>query len=253
MNSRKLILPVVGLAVLALLESVGWAESGPELYTGDTELLAPGRWEWVTGLNYARGGGARALAMPEVEISYGLNARWQLTAEFEHELLRPAGGATTREFEGSLGAKWLAGPGRVGHWAVALAPQVQFDTAPGLSLPQVRLMEDVGYRLPLLFAKTIGKVKLGAELGRTWRTKREDQWSAGLACEREFGDDVEFGVEVYSLWSPRFSRGQVALDGAAAIELTKHWQLLVTLGRDVRNEFGPRASLRSFLGVRRNL
>lgn len=204
----------------------------------------------IVGVSHARGAGARSLAAPEIEIAYGAAARWQLEAELEFESLRPAGGRNTRELEGAFGAKWQAYADRAAGWAVAVFPQVQFDTAPGLSLPQAPLVEDVGYRLPLLFEKALGAIKLGAELGYAWRTKRADHWTAGVAIEREFGDDFELGLEVYSLWSRGFSRRQVALGVGAAIELVPKWQLLATLGRDLRNDLGPRATLRAFLGVR---
>jgi hypothetical protein len=226
------------------------AERGPKLFTGDAEFTAPGRWEAVVGVGRARGQGAGSLAAPEVELAYGLSSKWQLEAELGLESLRPAGGSRTREFEGSFGAKWLMHADRAIGFAVALFPQMQFDSSPGLSLPGGVLVEDVGCRLPVLLEKTLGPVKLGAELGHTWHTKRADQWTAGLALEHEFGDDFELGAEVYSLWSPDFSRRQVAVGLGAAIELGPKWQLLATIGRDLRNDFGPKAAVRGFLGVR---
>lgn len=226
------------------------AESGPQLFTEDAEFTAPGRWEVVAGVSYARGAGASALAAPELEITYGLSTNWQLEGELELESLRSAGAGKTREVEGSFGAKWLVHADRAAGLAVALFPQVQFDTSAGLSLPDGVLVEDVGYRVPLLLEKTVGPVKLGAELGRTWHAKRADQWTAGLALEHEFGDEFELGVEVYSLWSPGFSRRQVAVGLGAAIELGPKWQLLATIGCDLHNDFGPKAAGRGFLGVR---
>lgn len=227
-------------------------ESGPKLFTGDAELAAPRRLEVVAGMAYARGEGATSLATPEVELGYGLSPRWMLEGEIELESLRPAGGGTARELEGSFGAKWLAYREESAGTAVALFPQVQFDTTSGLSLPGGATVEDVGYRLPVLLGQRFGPVDLAAEFGHTWYGKRADQWTLGLALEHEFGDDFEIGAELYSLWSPGFSRRQVAAGLGAAIELGAKWQLLATIGRDLRNDFGPKAGFRCFLGVRWN-
>src|SRR6266542_322531 len=121
--------PVIVLALLALVPARALAQGGPPLITGDPDTPGPGYWEINLSGLLEKTHRARIMELPRLDFNYGAGERIQLKFEVPWLVVNAPGEAAQRAPGNSVaGVKWrfLGREGTRIAWAIY--PQFEFNT-----------------------------------------------------------------------------------------------------------------------------
>jgi hypothetical protein len=228
---------VLGLAVL--LPSISaWAQGGPPLVTNDPDTPGAGHWE----INLAGVGlhhhDEWELSAPDVDINYGLVERIQLSAHFGESEARAGDGA------------WVTGLGPVelamryrfldeeeAGFALALQPRWEKSWS-SAAIRKGVASDHAEFGIPLQVARHFGKVVAGAELGRTFVGGAPDEWQLGVFASRDcLVEGLQCLAEIVAV-RPDHAASEALAELGARLELSEHFVLLASLGRELNGEHG---------------
>jgi len=249
----KLPHPKSVLLALLLLGVVGAPRLGamgaPTLQTDDTETAGDGRWEFNLGASTERRPGSRLVEGPVLDVNYGIGDRLHLNYEVPY-LQRSETGSPRLSGLGNsaLGVKWRFADGGEHGLSVSVFPKVEFKT-PGSSASDRGLAEPgTHYGMPLQFQRTVGPLTLVGQLGREFGGGR-DGWNYGFSAGHHLSEKVEIGAELVGGASGGLHRSQLAANLGLSADLSAHFTLMLSLGRELHNHDEPRASLLAYAGI----
>jgi hypothetical protein len=239
---------------LILLSATGLTrlagQGSPPMITDDPETPGDGHWEINLGWTDQRTAGSTLMGLPLLDANYGLGDNFQLTYEAPWAIVKDEAGTRTGVGDSLLGAKWRFYHAGEDGWQASVFPQVSF-LNPGSQADRRGLAEaDTTLLLPFEVERKFGPVGVDAEVGHVFSSRSgEDSWMGGIVLGHEIAKGWELDAEVHVNASNQLDRTEWILNGGAQIDLSEHITLLLSLGRDVRNQLGPRASLLSYLGL----
>jgi hypothetical protein len=248
---------VVSRAVAVILLACGTyarAQGGPPMITDDPGTPGDGKWEInIAALTY-RSTDVTLYQLPLVDLNYGVGDRLQLKYEVPWVLEKPFGVARSGLGNSLLGVKWrFYDPGESG-WQISTYPQLQFNYPHGTS-PQRGLADD-GTRIliPFEFERNYGALDLTFEVGR-WAAPvfRTDGWIAGIVLGHEIRKGLELMVELRDQGSANLARNESTANVGARWDISEHYTLLASAGRDLANGLGPKNTLLTYLGMQLRL
>ena len=247
LHARSLLLAslLCALADASRLHAMG----SPPLSTDDTGTAPAGRWEYNLGFSTERRPGSRLSEMPSFDVNYGLGDRTHLNYELPWLRLGEDGSPSQSGFGNSaFGVKWRFFDNGEKGLSVSVFPKVEFNN-PGSSSDERGLVgHGTQFRLPLQFQRTVGLLTLVGQIGREFGAGG-DGWSFGLSAGHHVTEKVEVGVELTGGAAVGFHRSQLATNLGLTVDVSESCTLMLSLGRELHNHDGPRASLLAFVGL----
>jgi hypothetical protein len=231
------------IAALALCGAC-LAQGGPPMVTDDPETPGDQHWEINFGLTGARSDSRWLLAVPDVDLNYGVGEHLQLKLDMPWAI--GTGGSLPRESgpgTSLAGVKWRFLDGAEdGHgldaWSVSAYPQVIFSPSnasvnKGIAAPGHTVF------LPLQASRHLGEFAIDVEAGRMLSSVDPNAWVAGALLAHACGKEHECVLE----WRSEHlsgGGGPTLLNFGHRWALTPSTTLLTAAGREI----GPGGSTR---------
>lgn len=241
----RLALLVVWLAFPRLAHGQG----GPPLLTDDPGTPGNGHWEINVAATTLHGSGAHESELPLLDLNYGVGERVQLKYEVAY-LVRDEEGEQTRRGVGNslAGVKWRFYDAGDAGWRVSTYPQIEFRT-PGSDAVRDGLTEEgTNVLLPAEFQRDFSRVSLNVEAGWEWRSEATDAWFGGVAVGHEFPTGFELAAELHGEFLSQLDRCELAFNAGARVAVSESSTLLLSVGRELRNDFESRTGYFGYLG-----
>jgi hypothetical protein len=244
----RTILWLIFLSAAGLTRLAG--QGSPPMITDDPETPGNGHWEINLGWTDQRTPGTTLMGLPLLDANYGIGDDFQLTYETPWAVVRDANGTHEGLGDTQLGAKWRFYNAGEHGWEASVFPQVTF-LNPGSHADRRGLADaDTTLLLPFEAEKNFGPVRVDVEAGHGFSSKSgADSWMGGIVFGHQIARGWELDAETHVNASNEMDRSEWIINFGAQVDLSEHVTLLMSLGRDVRNELGPRASLLSYLGL----
>lgn len=227
-------------------------QGAPPMLTVDPGTPGPNHWECNFGWIVQRIPGSTVSQVPQADINYGVGDRIQLTYTGEYLNVRSAGEPDRWGLgDSELGVKWRFYDGGDGGLQLSVFPAVEFNT-PGTDSVRRGLAEPHTFDiLPMEFAEGLWGFDLVAEAGHIFKTNPEDHdsWWGGFNIAHDIVKGWSLGAEIYVVTDAHIGKAERIVNIGSTVELSKHFNLLMSVGRDVSNTMGPKASLISYFGV----
>jgi hypothetical protein len=250
---RAPLIALFGVAQM-LVSGSAHADAGPPMITDDPGTVPSGRWEINVATLSGRSADVTTFELPLVDINYGAGDRLQLKFEMPWVILDPADGNTRSGAGNSLvGAKWHFFDGGEDGWQLATYPQIESTfpfarTAHGIADSGVR------YLLPVEAQHAFGAFALNLEAGRWLRPAGQaDSWIAGVVVSHEVRKGFTLLAEARDEAGIGFHRDELIVDFGLHLDLSDHYSLLLSAGRDVHNGFAAPNTLLTYAAIQLHL
>jgi hypothetical protein len=243
---RYLPLFLLGLARLS-------AQGGPPMITDDPGTPGDGHWEINAAITTERRAGEHVTEMPLLDINYGVGDRLQLKYEAAWQRLSDDTGRHDGMSNSLAGVKWRFYNAGEKAWSASMYPQLEFNN-PG-SHADDRGLADHGtsFELPFQVMKDFGNFSFNADLGYIVHHEGGNGWFGGVVVGREVTHGVELAAELH--WDAEAGLHATALTAnvGVRIDLSPKCTLLGSVGRELHNGMGSRATLVAYLGLQTRL
>jgi hypothetical protein len=239
----------LALAAALLHGTAALASGGPPMITDDPGTPGDDHWEInIATLSFHSDSGT-TYQLPLVDANYGVGDRIQLKFEMPWIYQDDAGGLQNGMGNGLFGVKWRFYDDGEDGWQISTYPQYQF--APSASAAHRGLAETgTATLLPLEFVRGFEGGDINFEVGRWIRPAGQgDSWIAGLILTHEVQKGIEVMAEMHDEKAVNSSQEELIANLGARCDLSEHYTLLVSAGRDLRNTLTERNTFLSYLGL----
>jgi hypothetical protein len=225
-----------------------WGIGSPPLITDDPGTPGAGHWEINLGLSTERRPGLQLSEAPAVDLNYGVGDAVQLKFEVPFLIKEESGEARQSGFgNAGVGVKWRFHDTGEAGFAVSVYPQLEF-SSPNSSADERGLVEPgSAFLLPVQWEKRLGAVTVNAQVGREFRATG-NAWYYGLAVTLRKHERFASAIEFVGSASPRLEHSWLAVNVGVVLDVSDSVSLLASIGRDLRNDLEPRASVFGYLG-----
>jgi hypothetical protein len=232
--------------------SQAFAAGGPPMITDDPSTPGDGHWEINIAALSSSTSGATMYQLPLVDVNYGIGDRIQLKFEMPW-LFQEEKTGTSRSGAGDAlaGVKWHFYDAGKNAWQLSTYPQLLFGF-PLLDPPNSTQLEDAGtsYLLPVEFEHGFEDFDINFELGRWFRpVNLSDSWIAGFVLTREVKKGFELIAELHDEEAVQSTQDEMILNFGARYDLSEKYTLLLSAGRDLRNNLQKPNSLLTYVGM----
>ncbi len=226
------------------------AQGGPPFLTDDPGTPGDGHWEINTAWIHESRGSDHHDELPLLDLNYGVGDRIQLKYEASELLVHEEGGPTRSGFSNSLaGVKWRFYDDAPSGWAISTYPQLEFRNPGSGSARRGLTVDETTLILPLEVTKDLGHgLGVNFETGYLRPSRSAAHWFYGVVFGGEVNEKTELGIELHGECSTGGARSTLAAVLGLRYKVTAHSVLLVSVGRELHNQFEERASLLSYLG-----
>lgn len=194
--SKKIAGRVLAAAAIGLVTSAASGAGGPPMVTDDPETPGNGRWEINVAAVSSHTPGQRELAIPDVDINYGLGDRIQLKLDVPWERLSAPGQQARRGLgDADVGVKWRFYDDEESGVSVSTYPQYSHALTHA-SIARGTASSGHEFFLPIEGAGEVAGVGLVGEVGKNFVQGQKGQWIAGIVASHACGDGNECMVEV---------------------------------------------------------
>lgn len=248
-SGLKLLFAFTALALfLCLSQRTALAQGGPPMLTDDPDTPGNNHWEINTAFTLDKEPGEKEIAVPLLDVNYGLGRRLQLKVEVPYRLV-PEGGGRVKSGFGSVnfGVKWRFLDAERHGFAVSTYPQFEYKPAAavrrGTAEPGNELL------LPLEVTRKAGPVDVNVEVGYRIRQFFRDELLYGVAVGRDVTKRLELAAEVHGEPKRGFRDDDRIANFGARYKLTKHYTFLFSAGRSLRATRDEVPSLVMYAGL----
>jgi hypothetical protein len=226
-------------------------QGGPPMLTDDPGTPGPNKWELNFGWTTQLSPGTDLTALPEIDLNYGIGERVEITYFADYYALRTDGEGTRWGLSDSeLAVKWRFLDTGDGGVQMSVYPQVNFLT-PGSHSDRRGIAEGATtYQLPVEFEKDFKQLSVDVDLGRLFASGGEPGgWFGGVCLTHQLAKGWDIDGEVHLETDASTSRSESILNLATRIDLAENYTLMLLVGRDLSNDFAPKATFLSYVGL----
>ena len=237
--------------VVAFQAAPVWATGGPPMITDDPGTPGDDHWEINIAALSNHVDDATIYQLPLVDINYGVGDRIQLKFEMPWLVQDAAnGGFHSGAGDGLAGVKWRFYDAGENDWQISTYPQLEF-TVPGSSAPGNGWVDrGTNYLLPFEFVRGFEDFDINFEVGRWVRSGQQaDTWIAGFVLTHEVRKGFELMAELHDEAAVHASQDELILNLGARLDLSEHYTLLLSTGRDLHNTLTPTNTFLSYVGL----
>jgi hypothetical protein len=221
------------------------------MLTDDPGTPGNNKWEINVGWTADRSNGSSEFGAPELDLNYGMGDRVELTYLATYLDDREVGDATRWGISDSeVAVKWRFFDGGDHGLQVSVYPEVVFLT-PGSRSERRGLADgNTGYVLPFELQRDFELVSVDVDCGHSFGTGTDrDGWFGGICLGKTVRKGWEVDAEIHANADEGLDRVEYIGNVATRIDLSQRYTLMFLLGRDLRNQLGPKATLMSYVGV----
>lgn len=222
------------------------------MITDDPGTPGDRHWEINTAFTTERRSGEHTYEMPLLDLNYGIGDRLQL--KYDASWLRISNDTGRHDgFSNSLiGVKWRFYEAGEKAWRVSTYPQLKFNN-PGSHSDERGLAEHgTTFMVPFEVAKDFGAFSFNVDVGFVHHPD-ENEWFGGVAIGHEITHGVELAAELHWGAAAHFRETELTADIGARLALSEKFTLLVSIGRDLRDRRGSKATLIAYFGLQTRL
>jgi hypothetical protein len=243
----------LGGVLAGLMACVAHAQGGPPMITDDPGTPGDGHWEINIATLVNRSAEGDSYQLPLIDLNYGWGDRIQLKYEVPWVVDRNAGNTISGVGNSLLGVKWRFYDSGPTGWQASTYPQVQF-AIPSSASPRRGLADrGTSYLLPLELVRSYGNFDINFEAGRWLRpASMADSWVAGAVIGHELRKGFEVIAELH-VEAATDTRREVIANFGSRWDLSERYTVLLSAGRDLRNDLGPTNTLIAYLGLQLRL
>jgi hypothetical protein len=234
----------------SLLCTAAFGQGGPPLIGDDPGTPGNGKWEINISAPYVQTDRSNSLDIPYIDANYGLGNNIELSYQGGFLLGKTTGESFHGGYDSSLlGVKWRFFDADSQGVDLSIYPQLGYNTTSAFA--RSGLAESgASFFFPVEIAKTFGKVELDAEAGYQYYQHDRDQWAAGPIIGYLLSDRIELLAECRFVADQDFRSNNLILDGGCRVNLAEHFQLLLAVGRGIRNgDDSPHLYVYTGLGI----
>jgi len=225
------------------------------MLTDDPGTPGSNKWEINIGWTTQQSPGFAEIGAPQLDLNYGLGDRIELTYFATYVDDREDGGGSRWGMSDSeFAVKWRFYDGGDHNLQVSAYPEVVFLTPASHSDRRGIADGNTSYALPFQFQRAFEWISVDVDCGHTFGTGTDaDGWFGGVCVGKELRKGWEIDAEVHVNADEGVDRAEYIGDVATRIDLSEKCTLMLLLGRDLRNQLGPRSSLMSYVGIQLRL
>ena len=197
---KKLVMAALAAVMLPIGSAL--AQGGPPLVTDDPETPADGHWEINIAAIYARTHDRKDLALPDVDMNYGLGGHIQLKLDIPWAFAQQGGNPWKSGVgAGDVGVKWRFIDQDKAGFSMSTYPQLTWNILDS-SANRGITSADKQFFLPLEAATEYHGVGLDAEFGRNFVQHGEDEWVLGGIVAPKCSEKADCLFELHETWAP---------------------------------------------------
>jgi len=221
------------------------------MMTDDPGTPGPGKWEINIAWTDERTPGSTLFGLPLLDANYGVGDRLQLNYQASWNLSRDAGLSSADGMSDSqLAVKWRYFDAGEHGLQLSIYPRVTFLDPDSSSDRRGLADRETTFLLPFEAQKDFLWFSVNVDGGHVFSAEQQDRgWMGGICVGREVAKAWELDAEVHVNADEHASRSEWIANAGSRIDLSKHATLLLAIGRDLRNQLGPRVSLLSYVGL----
>jgi len=221
--------------LVASVELTAFGQGGPPMITDDPGTPGNGKWEDNLAIIFAHRPNETSIALPEIDLNYGVGEHIQLTLQTAPVLLKRSGhGLIGGLGETEAAVKWRFLDEATSGFDMSIFPRVIFNTTQ--SSVRRGLAEDgTRFQIPFQAAKAFGRLHVDVEAGPRASTVGRSEWLDGIVCGFDLTKSTMLMAELHDESRMNFSRDVLTLNFGLRHEFTQTYILIVSMGHELRS------------------
>jgi len=221
--------------LVASVELTAFGQGGPPMITDDPGTPGNGKWEDNLAIIFAHRPNETSIALPEIDLNYGVGEHIQLTLQTAPVLLKRSGhGLIGGLGETEAAVKWRFLDEATSGFDMSIFPRVIFNTTQ--SSVRRGLAEDgTRFQIPFQAAKAFGRLHVDVEAGPRASTVGRSEWLDGIVCGFDLTKSTMLMAELHDESRMNFSRDVLTLNFGLRHEFTQNYILIVSMGHQLRS------------------
>jgi len=221
--------------LVASVELTAFGQGGPPMITDDPWTPGNGKWEDNLAIIFAHRPNETSIALPEIDLNYGVGEHIQLTLQTAPVLLKRSGhGLIGGLGETEAAVKWRFLDEATSGFDMSIFPRVIFNTTQ--SSVRRGLAEDgTRFQIPFQAAKAFGRLHVDVEAGPRASTVGRSEWLDGIVCGFDLTKSTMLMAELHDESRMNFSRDVLTLNFGLRHEFTQNYILIVSMGHELRS------------------
>ena len=205
------------------------------MITDDPGTPGNGKWEDNLAIIFAHRPNETSIALPEIDLNYGVGEHIQLTLQTAPVLLKRSGhGLIGGLGETEAAVKWRFLDEATSGFDMSIFPRVIFNTTQ--SSVRRGLAEDgTRFQIPFQAAKAFGRLHVDIEAGPRASTVGRSEWLDGIVCGFDLTKSTMLMAELHDESRMNFSRDVLTLNFGLRHEFTQTYILIVSMGHELRS------------------
>jgi len=205
------------------------------MITDDPGTPGNGKWEDNLAIIFAHRPNETSIALPEIDLNYGVGEHIQLTLQTAPVLLKRSGhGLIGGLGETEAAVKWRFLDEATSGFDMSIFPRVIFNTTQ--SSVRRGLAEDgTRFQIPFQAAKAFGRLHVDVEAGPRASTVGRSEWLDGIVCGFDLTKSTMLMAELHDESRMNFSRDVLTLNFGLRHEFTQTYILIVSMGHELRS------------------
>jgi hypothetical protein len=221
--------------LVASVELTAFGQGGPPMITDDPGTPGNGKWEDNLAIIFGHRPNETSIALPEIDLNYGVGEHIQLTLQTAPVLLKRSGhGLIGGLGETEAAVKWRFLDEATSGFDMSIFPRVIFNTTQ--SSVRRGLAEDgTRFQIPFQAAKAFGRLHVDVEAGPRASTVGRSEWLDGIVCGFDLTKSTMLMAELHDESRMNFSRDVLTLNFGLRHEFTQTYILIVSMGHELRS------------------
>jgi hypothetical protein len=221
--------------LVASVELTAFGQGGPPMITDDPGTPGNGKWEDNLAIIFAHRPNETSIALPEIDLNYGVGEHIQLTLQTAPVLLKRSGHKLIGGLaETEAAVKWRFLDEATSGFDMSIFPRVIFNTTQ--SSVRRGLAEDgTRFQIPFQAAKAFGRLHVDVEAGPRASTVGRSEWLDGIVCGFDLTKSTMLMAELHDESRMNFSRDVLTLNFGLRHEFTQNYILIVSMGHELRS------------------
>ena len=205
------------------------------MITDDPGTPGNGKWEDNLAIIFGHRPNETSIALPEIDLNYGVGEHIQLTLQTAPVLLKRSGhGLIGGLGETEAAVKWRFLDEATSGFDMSIFPRVIFNTTQ--SSVRRGLAEDgTRFQIPFQAAKAFGRLHVDIEAGPRASTVGRSEWLDGIVCGFDLTKSTMLMAELHDESRMNFSRDVLTLNFGLRHEFTQTYILIVSMGHELRS------------------
>jgi hypothetical protein len=232
--------------LVASVARIAFGQGGPPMITDDPGTPGNGRWEDNFAIIFQYRPNETSIALPEIDLNYGVGDHIQLTLQTAPVLVKRSGhGLVGGLGETEAAVKWRFLDETTSGFDISMFPRVIFNF--GQSSVRRGLTEDgTRFQIPFQAAKAFGRWRVDAEVGPRASTVGRSEWLDGIVCGFDLTNATMVMAELHDESRMNFSRDALTLNFGLRHAFTENYILILSMGHELRSPDQPTALIGYF-------